>query len=151
MDRKNFIKVAGADSAAAAAAVGVPLAGALAASRDDNTFSLRAVAPLPQKPLPAYASHLVEGTVDLMIGTGIATSRVLAGHPEDTGIVGIPGLSRIIRITNASADGSRHTLTGLIDDRSQLQRAQLTILIETKTGTLVAPFLGRQTIHTLAA
>lgn len=154
MNRKGFIKVAGAGSVAAAAAAGVPLAGKLAANDKATAVSFRAAAGLPKAPLPGYATQLVEGTVDLAAGTGTVTTRVVAGHPEDTGVVGLPGLSRIIRVTAVSGDKNRYVLTGHIDDRSQLARgepAKVTIVVDQRAKLVHAPFLGRQTEHVLAA
>jgi hypothetical protein len=154
MNRKDFVKVAGVGSAAAAAAVGVPLAANLGARENGTTLSFRAAAALPEPPRPGYATHLIEGTVDLRSGTGIATTRVLAGHPGDTGIVGLPGLSRIIRITDASEEAGRYTLAGVIDDRSHLRKgeaASVKIVIDRDSRTIHAPFLGRQLAHAVAA
>jgi hypothetical protein len=153
MNRQGFIKVAGAGSVAAAAA-GLPLAGKLGAKAAPTAVSFRAAAGLPKSPLPGYATQLVEGTVDLAAGTGTVTTRVVAGHPEDTGTVGLPGLSRIIRVTAVSGDAKRYVLTGHIDDRSQLARgesAKVTIVVDHRREIVHAPFLGRQTEHLLAA
>ena len=92
MDRSTFMKLAGAGSVAAA----VPMAGKLAA-QDDSRLQFKALGGLPKAPLPSYATHVVEGTVDLTTGTGIVTTRVLAGHPGGTSGVGLPGLARDMR------------------------------------------------------
>src|SRR5205823_13660739 len=55
-------------------------------------FSFRAAGGLPEAPLPSYATQVVEGQVDVARGTGLVTSRVLAGHPGETSLVGLPGL-----------------------------------------------------------
>src|SRR5438093_687238 len=117
MDRSTFMKLAGAGSVAAA----VPLAGKLGRPGDER-LQFRAVGGLPKAPLPSYATHLVEGTVDLRSGTGVVTTRVLAGHPGGTSGVGLPGLARIIRIDRVDDERDRYRLTGVIEDRSQLGR-----------------------------
>ena len=102
---------------------------------------------LPERPLPSYATQLVEGTVDLARGTGVVTSRVLAGHPEATSDIGLPGLARVIRIVAANAEGARVRLRGLIEDRSQLrpgESPQVEITVDKARGLVQAPFLGRQ-------
>jgi len=101
---------------------------------------------LPERPLPSYATQIVEGTVDLTRGTGLVTSRVLAGHPEATSDIGLPGTARVIRVVAANADGARVRLRGLIEDRSQLrpgESPQVEIIIDKARGLVQAPFLGR--------
>src|SRR5439155_12116907 len=87
-------------------------------------FTFRGVAGLPEAPLPSYATHVVEGRVDVKNGSGLVTSRVLAGHPEATSLVGLPGLARMIRVTSVDAQDQRLRLRGVIEDRSQLRRGE---------------------------
>ena len=148
MDRSTFIKLAGAGSVAAA----VPVAGQLA-SRDHDRLQFRAVGGLPKAPLPSYATHLVEGTVDLRTGVGIVTTRVLAGHPGGASGVGLPGLARIIRIDRVEAERGGYRLSGVVEDRSQLHRgesAEVEIVVDRKKGVVHAPFAGRQVTLPLA-
>ena len=148
MDRSTFMKLAGAGSVAAA----VPMAGKLA-GQDHDRLQFKAVGGLPKAPLPSYATHLVEGTVDLHSGTGIVTMRVLAGHPGGTSGVGLPGLARIIRIDRVERDGRQYRLTGVIEDRSQLARgeaAEVEIVVDRKHGVVSAPFAGRRVTLPLA-
>src|SRR5437764_15462199 len=98
LDRRSFLKVAGAGSASAAGLAALPLMAHLGAQPGGFTF--RGVAGLPEAPLPSYATHVVEGRVDVKNGSGLVTSRVLAGHPEATSLVGLPGLARMIRVTS---------------------------------------------------
>jgi len=72
---------------------------------------------------------------------------VLAGHPEATSSIGLPGLARVIRVTAVEAQGQRLRLSGLIEDRSQLRRGEspkVEILVDHKRGVVHAPFLGHQ-------
>jgi len=143
-DRRGLIKLAAAGSAAIA---GVPLGRALAAQTPDDV-RFNAVAGLPQPPLPNYATHRVEGSVNLQSGTGMITSRVVAGHPGAAGAIGIPGLTRVIRITDVKATGQRLDMRGVIEDRSQLHRgeaANVRIQVDQASGVMTAPFLGKQT------
>jgi hypothetical protein len=148
MDRSTFMKLAGAGSVAAA----VPMAGKLA-GQDHDRLQFKALGGLPKAPLPSYATHVVEGTVDLKSGTGIVTTRVLAGHPGGTSGVGLPGLARIIRIDRVVSERDGYRLAGVIEDRSQLRRgeaAEVEIVVDRKCGIVHAPFAGRRVALPLA-
>ncbi len=153
MDRRNFVKLAGAGSAlAAASAAGVPLA-AHVLSNNAGVLRFSASAGVPAKPLASYATHLVEGTVDLGTGTGLVTSRVVAGHPGEPSLIGLPGLARVISITNVEPDGQRYRLQGVIEDRSQLQRGEspmVEILVDRARKLVHVPFLGHPSALPLA-
>ena len=150
MDRSTFMKLAGAGSAAAA----IPFVGKLAESRvEHGVLRFRAAGGVPKEPLPSYATHLVEGTVDLGAGTGLVTSRVVAGHPGEPSLIGLPGLSRVISITNVEPDGQRYRLQGVIEDRSQLQRGEspmVEILVDRARKLVHVPFLGHPSALPLA-
>ena len=146
LDRKHFLTLAGVGTVAAAGAAGIPLARHLTHA-DPKTITFHAATGLPQAPLPSYATQIVEGSVDLSHGTGLVTSRVLAGHPDATSAIGLPGLARVIRITTVQSEGQTLRLNGVIEDRSQLHRGEspkVEILIDHKRGLLHAPFLGQQ-------
>ena len=150
LDRKDFLKVAGAGSAAVAAGAGLPLAKRFIDRSGQLTF--RATTGLPSAPLPSYATQVVEGQIDLTRGSGLVTSRVLAGHPDETSLVGLPGLARVVRVTDVDADGQQLRLRGVVEDRSQLRRGEshrVEILVDRKHGLVSAPFLGRQVEHEL--
>src|SRR6202158_6088899 len=118
LDRRTFLKLAGGGSVvAAAAAVG---GSALLLPKTSRYPPSRASTGLPAKPMAAMATKIVEGTVDLTAGTGIVTTRVLAGYPVPSQIA-LPGLTRLIRVTAATQEGALVQLTGVVDDRSQLQ------------------------------
>jgi hypothetical protein len=150
LNRKDFLKTAGAGSAAVAAGAGLPLAKHVIDRSGQLTF--RAAAGVPRAPLPSYATQVVEGRIDLTRGSGLVTSRVVAGHPGDTSLVGLPGLARVIRVTDVDADGQQLRLRGVVEDRSQLRRGEshrVEILVDRKHGVVVAPFVGRQLKHEL--
>jgi len=153
MSRRNFVKLAGAGSAvAAASAAGVPLA-AHVLTRDSGVLRFSATGGLPKKPLPSYATHVVEGTVDLAKGSGLVNSRVLAGHPGEPSIVGLPGLSRVYTITGIETDGPVYRLRGMVEDRSQLLRgesATVEILVDQQKKLVHLPFSGNPSTLTLA-
>lgn len=146
MDRRGFLKLAGAGSAAAAASGALPLVESALLSTGSN-FRFRASLGLPERPLPSYATQVVEGWVDLARGSGVVTSRVLAGHPEATSEIGLPGLARVIRVTSAKRDGGVLRLQGLVEDRSQLRPGEsprVEMAVDRARGLVRAPFLGRQ-------
>ncbi|TMK98338.1 MAG: hypothetical protein E6G34_11905 [Actinobacteria bacterium] len=141
LDRRSFLKIAGVGSAAAA----FPLASRL--GEQTGGFSFRATGGLPEAPLPSYATQIVEGHVDVAKGSGLVTSRVLAGHPDETSLVGIPGLGRMIRVTAVDSEDRRLRLRGVMEDRSQLRRGEspaVEIVVDRRRGVVHAPFLGRQ-------
>ena len=114
-------------------------------------FGFRATLGLPEAPLPSYATYVVEGSLNLASGTGLITSRVLAGHPGDPSEIGLPGTARVIKVTQVQATGAQLEVGGVIEDRAQLQpgeSAQVQLTINRVRGVLLAPFGGR--IVTLA-
>jgi hypothetical protein len=152
LNRTDFLKVAGSGSAALLAGAGLHLSKYSVDRSGQLTF--QAAAGVPSKPLPSYATQLLDGRVDLDTGTGLVTARVLAGHPDDTGFVGLPGLARVVRVTSVDADGHLLRLTGQVEDRSQLRRgesADVEITIDRNNGVVHAPFLGRRVEHRLKA
>src|SRR5438067_10852647 len=101
MDRKSFVKLAGAGSAAAAAAAGVPLVRHFV-DQNRGVLRFKASGGLPTSPLPSYATHVDAGTDDLKPQSGTVTRRVLAGHPGATTGIGPPGRSVPHRLPEAS-------------------------------------------------
>ena len=149
IDRRRLLKLAGAGSAVAATAA-LPMVGQSQAptqtSPQATPFGFRATLGLPQFPLPSYATYVVEGTLDLLSGTGLITSRVLAGHPGDPSEIGLPGTARIIKVTQAESKGTQVDVRGVIEDRAQLQPGespQVQMTIDRAQGVLLAPFGGR--------
>jgi hypothetical protein len=128
LNRRRFLQLTGTASivAATAGAAGPLLASAprLTTASKQGTFTFRAVAGLPSKPMPAYATYVLEGHVDLTARTGVITKTVFAGDAQATSTVALPGLSRVIRITDVENLGGSFRIAGVIDDRSQLQRGE---------------------------
>ncbi len=86
-------------------------------------------------------------------GTGLVTSRVLAGHPGAPSEIGLPGLTRIIRVVAVEKQGSILNLSGVVEDRSQLQPGespQIELVVDRERGVVQAPFVGRPVALTLA-
>src|SRR5215831_13911892 len=129
INRRRFLQLAGAGSIAAASGTttgvtALSAANRLSATNKQGRFTFRAVTGLPSKPLPSYASYVLEGYVDLSKRSGIITKTIFAGHPESMSTVALPGLSRIIRITDVQELGGTFRVLGVVDDRSQLQRGE---------------------------
>ncbi len=151
MDRRRLFKLAGVGSVVAAGAA-LPVVSRIASS-ESNVFAFRATLGLPESPLPNYATYVVEGTVNLATGTGLVTSRVLAGHPGAPSEIGLPGLTRIIRVVAVEKQGSILNLSGVVEDRSQLQpgeSSQIELVVDRERGVVQAPFVGRPVALTLA-
>jgi hypothetical protein len=149
INRRAFLGVVGAGSAAAAASAAVAAAGPGAASlaRKPANLTFRAEAGLPARPWPAYATALVEGSVDLRSGTGVVASRIVAGPPRSQGDIGLPGTSRLVRITSATATGSEVTMRGIVEDRSTLTRgesATKVFVLNSATKQLTTELVGIQ-------
>jgi hypothetical protein len=146
VNRRHLFKLAGVGTALAAG-VAIPTLGRL---RNDsqNQYQFRATLGLPEPPLPSYATYLMEGTVDLLAGTGLVVSRVLAGHPDAQSNIGLPGLGRIIAVTQVEERGAQLALRGVVQDRSQLQpgeNPEVDIVIDRASGVVQAPF-GRESV-----
>ncbi len=148
-DRRTFLKLAGGSSVAVAATV--VTGAALRLPGEARHLAFRATAGLPARPLPSMATKIVEGHVDLESGTGIVSSRVLAGYPVPSQIA-LPGLTRLIRVTAATQDGGLVRLSGVVDDRSQLlsgESPNFEILIDRSRGIVTAPLAGQSVILTI--
>ena len=144
IDRRRLFKLAGAGSVFAAGAA-LPIVGRIT-SQESNALSFRATLGLPEAPLASYATYVVEGTVNLATGTGLVTSRVLAGHPGALSDIGLPCLARIVRISRVEEQGTQISLHGVVEDRSQLrpgESPQIELVIDRARGVVRAPFIGR--------
>jgi len=144
INRRKVFKLASLGSAVAVGTA-LPVVGLPALERMDRV-TFRASIGLPEAPLPSYATYVVEGTLDLINGSGLITGRVLAGHPDAQSDIGLPGLTRVIRVLGVDGRDGQLAVRGVVEDRSQLQpgeSAQVEILIDRKQGMVQAPFAGR--------
>lgn len=155
LSRRDFLKFASAGSAAAAVAVG---GGVLAkmklvsSSARGDTVTFRAVTGVPGKPLPAYASLVLDGRVDLMTGTGTITNTIYAGAPDAMSSIVFPELSRTFRVTSVEGDATNLRIQGVIDDRKTLRPGEprtATIVVDRRRGEVHAPFVGSDIVLAL--
>lgn len=157
MNRRRFLQIASTSSVAVAAgtAATVPTltsASRLTATSKQGTYTFRAVTGLPSKPLPAYASYVIEGHVNLITRTGAMTKTLFAGTPDAMSVIALPGLSRIIRIHDVQNLGGTFLLKGVVDDRSLLQRGEspnFELLIDPVQKRAKTNYLGTEIIMQL--
>ncbi len=153
LDRRDFLKIAGAGSAVVAAGVAMPVAGFFGWTGKD-VLRFRAVSGMPKAPLPTYASYVIEGQVDLRAGTGQLAKSIHAGAPNAMSGVVFPGTARSIRVTNVEQSGSSVLITGLIREPSTLLKGEsptFKIEIDRSTGLANADFLGSKVVMRLDA
>jgi hypothetical protein len=145
LTRRDFLKLAGAGSAAAAVGGGVLATMKLHSwSATGRTVTFRAVTGVPGQPLPAYASFVLDGRVDLSSGTGTITKTIYAGAPDAMSSIAFSELSRTYRVTAADGDASRLRIQGVIDDPTVLRSGEprtATIVLDEPRGEVHAPFV----------
>jgi hypothetical protein len=141
--RREFLKMVGVVSGSVA--VGAATPAIASAFRGPEVMTFRAVGGLPSSGLPAYASYVLLGSLNLTTRSGVLTRTVYAGSPEAPSEFALPGMTRVIRVTNVRVAGGVIEVTGVIDDRSQLSRAEspfVTFLVDRGAGTVRAPFVA---------
>jgi len=89
-----------------------------------SMLNFQAITALPRPPLPAYASYVIDGRVNLDARTGTITRTVFAGAPQQR--LPIPLLTRTIRVTDVQDNGSGKHIIGVVTDQSQLQQGEQT-------------------------
>lgn len=124
ISRRDFLKIVGGGSAVAAAGAVLPQFALSAGRSPREALTFRAVGGLPGGTLPSYASLVLEGGVNMTSRTGVVTKNVFAGTPDAMSTMALPGLARIIRVTNVRESGNTLHITGRIDDSSQLMRGE---------------------------
>ena len=145
MDRRDFLKMAGAGTVAAAAGTAIPVAGYFGWTGKE-TIRFRAVAGMPKAPLPTYASYIIEGKVDVSARKGTLVRSLYAGAPNARSGVVFPGTARTVEVTDV-----RKTLGGL-QIRGRIAESQLlqgesrdfSMLVDRVSGVAHANFLGSQ-------
>ena len=141
--RRDFLKLAGAGGAVIAGS-GLAVLKLVGSSRTGDTFTFRAVAGLPARPLPAYATYVLDGQVDLLTGTGVVRRTLYAGAPEAMSAVTFDELSRDLRVTSVQGTPPRLTLEAVLDGRLHPgESPTATIVVDQVSGEVRAPFVGR--------
>jgi hypothetical protein len=82
------------------------------------------------------------------------TQTVFAGAPGAMSTIAFPGLSRSVRVTDVQQAGQVLELTGVVDDRSQLQPGEsphVQVTIDRSAGTVQALVFGSSTLLDLEA
>src|SRR5215472_13151021 len=95
IDRRDFLKIAGAGTAVVVAGVAMPVAGFFTWSKKD-VLRFRAVAGMPKAPLPTYATYVVAGEVNLTSGSGGVGNACHCGAPDSVSGMGSPGTASAI-------------------------------------------------------
>ena len=153
LDRRDFLKMAGAGSAVVVAGVAMPVAGYFGWINKDS-LRFRAVTGMPKAPLPSYASYVIEGQVDLGSRTGQLAKSIHAGAPDAMSGVVFPGTARSLRVTDVNRTGKKVVISGEITDRMGLlpgESPTLTIEIDQSAGLAQADFLGSKVVMRLDA
>ena len=119
--RRRFLVLIGAGVVAAAGGAAIAVH-QLTANGRGNILNFQAIAGLPAKPLPSYASYVIGGQVNISNGTGTITKDVYAGPPEK--VTTIPLLTRVVHVTSVQQQGSAWHITGVVTNQTQLQRGE---------------------------
>lgn len=115
----------------------------LTANAQGSTLKFKAITALPAKPMPGYASYVIDGQVNLNNITGAVTKNVFAGPPEE--ITSIALLTRNVRVTGVQQQGSMWHITGIIQNQAQLQAGEETtfsILLDPAHNIAKSTFFG---------
>jgi hypothetical protein len=115
--RRNFLKISGALGAVAL----LPLVRWFPDRTPDGILTFRGMTGLPQLPLPAFASYVLQGSVDLNSGVGTLAQNLLAGAPGFTSDIALPGHERTIRVFGVQPVDGGLLIRGAVDDPSGRQ------------------------------
>jgi hypothetical protein len=155
LNRRAFLTVAGTSTAAAATGAVITSANLLTEQtkgEKSGTLTFRAVAGLPSQALPAYASYVIEGHVNLATNTGVITKSLFAGHPQGMSGIAFPGQSRIMSVTSVEDLGGTLRIRGMVNDRSLLQRGEsptFDILLDPYQRTARTSLMGSEVVMKL--
>lgn len=115
----------------------------LTANAQGNTLKFKAITALPAKPMPGYASYVIDGQVNLNNNTGAITKNVFAGPPEV--ITSIALLTRNVRVTGVQRQGNNWHITGVVNNQSQIQAGEETtfsIVLDPTRNVAQSTFFG---------
>ena len=144
IDRRDFLKMAGAGAAVVAAGAAMPVAGFFGWTAKDQ-LRFRAVTGMPRAPWPTYASYVIEGRVDLRARTGQLAKSIHAGAPDAMSGIVFPGTARSVRVTDVQKTGSSVAIRGELVEKSQLLNGEaptFNLQIDQTTGLAQADLFG---------
>jgi len=118
--RRNFLKITGTVGAVAL----LPVVRWLPDWTRDGILTFRGMIGLPQPPLPAFASYVLQGSVDLNSGAGPLVQDLLAGAPGFTSDIALPGHERTIRVFGVQPVEGGFLIRGAVDDPSGLRSGE---------------------------
>ena len=145
IERRKFLKVTGAGVAGAAALSALGPLATLVASLKDGVLDFRAVTGLPSGPLPAYASYVLEGRVNLRKKSGVMSRSLVAGAPQAMSTIAFPGVARSATVTSVRVTDRVVRITGRIDNPAQLLKGEspvAEITLDRSKGLAWAQFFG---------
>jgi hypothetical protein len=146
IQRREFLKVAGLGTAGAVAVGATGSLVELIFSAGERRVRFTATAGLPRPPLPAYASYVVKGEIDLRARTGVVTSDLFAGAPGATSARAFPGLSRQVKVSavRVAGDGTIY-ISGDVTTPSDLfpgEDSRIQFALDRAHRTAEASFFG---------
>jgi len=115
----------------------------LTANAQGNTLTFKAITALPAKPMPGYASYVIDGQVDITNNSGAIAKNVFAGPPEE--ITTISMLTRKVHVTGVEQQGSMWHVTGVVSNPTQLQPGEektFSILLDPTHSVAQSTFFG---------
>jgi len=141
LSRRQFLLLLGAGAVMVGGGAALTIR-QIAANAQGNALKFKAISALPAKPMPGYASYVIDGQVNLN-NTGTITKNVFAGPPEE--ITTIALLTRNVRVTGVQEQGSKWLITGVIKDQRQLQPGEeptFSILLDPAQNVAQSTFFG---------
>ena len=141
LSRRQFLLLLGAGAVMVGGGAALTIR-QIAANAQGNALKFKAISALPAKPMPGYASYVIDGQVNLN-NTGTITKNVFAGPPEE--ITTIALLTRNVRVTGVQEQGSKWLITGVVKDQRQLQPGEETtfsILLDPAQNVAKSTFFG---------
>ena len=147
IERRKFLKVTGAGVAGAAALSALGPLATLVTSVKDGELHFRAVTGLPNSPLPAYASYVLEGRVNLKTKSGVMTRSLMAGAPDAMSEIAFPGVARSAAVSNVRVTDRVVRITGRVNNPAQLTTGEsdlAEITLDRSKGLAWAQFFGSE-------
>jgi hypothetical protein len=147
LPRRKFLGMAAAGSAAVAAAAALPMG--VLSWLSPNMLKFRAAVGMPKAPLPAYASLVIEGNVNLDAGTGMVRKGLFLGAPGTVRSLMFPGTQREIKVTAVKRSGATVRIEGIVNGGAALgprESPNVVITIDRAAGLARADFLGREVL-----